>query len=88
MSDSRSHNSSHSASGSDGITVPKSDAERALAALLPATGKFTQRLHDAVRDRDTGWHRLNVKVAGGKIKTVQLILDEAVDLENSDEPSE
>lgn len=55
--------------------------ERALAALLPATGKWTRRFIDAVTRRDSGWHRLAVKIERGQIKSVQILLDEQVEIE-------
>jgi hypothetical protein len=60
------------------------DSARALALLLRATKKFQDRFHESVRARDTTWHRLAVKVDRGRIVSIQLILDESVDVPKPD----
>lgn len=49
-----------------------------LASLRPATDRFVRRLELALANGDNGWHRLNIRVEGGRIKSVQLVLDEHV----------
>ena len=74
----------------DGEVTPmqSSDADRALRTLLPATSKFTQNLHNAIRQKESGWYRLNVKVDRGRVKTVQLATDEQIDVPNLDSETE
>lgn len=61
---------------STSVDQRETDADRALRTLLPATSKFTQRLTEAIRNKDSGWHRLAVKVDRGTIRSVQVVLDE------------
>lgn len=52
------------------------DAGRGLHALLAATAKFQRRFHESIERREEVWHRLAVKVSGGRVVSIQLITDE------------
>ena len=61
--------------------MSKSRSEQSIELLQPAVVKFQERLSDAVSRHETGWHRLAVKLEGGQIRTVQIVLDETYSID-------
>lgn len=47
-----------------------------LEELVPFVGKFQDRLKTSIEGKECTWHRFNVKVERGRIKTIQIVTDE------------
>lgn len=61
---------------------------RQLAVMLPETARWQQRLEEAIRQKRSGWHRLNVRIDRGAIKEVQIVLHEGCTIPDADAPEQ
>lgn len=60
----------------DGKHVDEDRKEQTLRVLIQCSAKFQRQLTEALQGNETGWHRLNVRIEGGKITQAHLQKDE------------
>ena len=56
--------------------IARNREDLVLENLVPAVKVFERRLREALKNRETGWHRLHIRLERGVVKTCQTDLQD------------